>query len=136
MPLLVSYVNCLCVTGIANIINVPYTWVYRRLFFLHYPSGGDCKHPEFLCLACPTFFDDAKRGKIGMTVVVLVWLGLSSFLKNFSLLWLDYFGTNLFLPFNVNMVIWFVIIKKGEFVDHILILCKVLMKTNTNVIYT
>jgi len=33
MRLLVSYVICLCVTGMVNIINVPYTWVYHRLFF-------------------------------------------------------------------------------------------------------
>ena len=32
MPLLVFAVTCLCVTGMANIVNVPYTWVYRRLF--------------------------------------------------------------------------------------------------------
>jgi len=42
------------------------------------------------------------------------------------------FGTNLFLPLMVNMVIWFVIMKKGEIVDPIL--CKVLMRTNTNAI--
>jgi len=39
-------------------------------------------------------FDHAKRRKIGITMVILVWLGLSWFLQNFSLLWLDCFGTN------------------------------------------
>ena len=37
--------------------------------FLHYPSGGDCKQPASLCLIWPPFFDDVKRGKMGMTMV-------------------------------------------------------------------
>jgi len=36
--------------------------------------------------------------------------------------------------FYVNMVIWFVIIKKREFVEPILMYYKVLMITNTNII--
>jgi len=42
------------------------------------------------------------------------------------------FGTNLFFSLMVNIVIWFVIIKKGKIMDPII--CKVLMVTNTNVI--
>ena len=57
--------------------------------FLRYPSGGDCKHPGLPCLLWLPFFDDAKRGKIDMTMIILVWLGLSWFLQNFSpLTWL------------------------------------------------
>jgi len=42
------------------------------------------------------------------------------------------FAPNLFLPLMINMVIWFVIIKKEEIIDPIL--CTVLIVTNTNVI--
>jgi len=42
------------------------------------------------------------------------------------------FGTNLFFSLMVNIVIWFVIIKKGKIMDPII--CKALMVTNTNVI--
>jgi len=46
MPLLVAYVTCLCMTWIANIITVPYTWVYR-CYFPHYRSSGNCIHIGF-----------------------------------------------------------------------------------------
>ena len=76
MPLLVFAITCLCVTGMTNIINVQYTSVYRRLFS-SITRGGDCKHYDFLCLACPPFFDDVKRGKMGMKIVGIVCLVLS-----------------------------------------------------------
>ena len=116
----VYVLNCLCVTGMTNLINVPYTWVYRRLSFLASITQVVVIANTLVYHVCSNypFFDDAKRGKIGMTMVVLVWLGLSWFLKkDFSSMALDYFGTNLFLPFHVNMVIWFLIIKKEEFAD-------------------
>jgi len=47
------------------------TYVYRRLIFHHYPRGGDYKHPLSFDLS-PCFFDDAKRGKIKMTMHVLI----------------------------------------------------------------
>ena len=70
MLLLVSYVTCLYVTEMANIINVPYTWVYRKSFFPNYLSGDDWRYPDFLCLTCPPFFDDAKRGKMAWPCLV------------------------------------------------------------------
>ena len=65
-----------------------------------------------------------------MTLFGLVCLVLSWLLKFFFYSWM--FGSNIFLPFMANMVIWFVIIKKGKIIDPIL--CNVLMITNTNVI--
>ena len=67
-------IPCLCVTRMANIITEPYTWVYRWLFFLHYPSGGDCKHSDSFWFIWLPIFDDAKRGKMCMTMIVLVGL--------------------------------------------------------------
>jgi len=68
-----------------------------------------------------------------MTMVILVdlaWVALSTLLLFFGLT-----GLALIFVFYVKTVIWFVITKKGEFVDPILIECKVLMITNKNVIY-
>jgi len=39
--------------------------------------------PCFSYLTCPPFFDDVKREKMGMTMIVLVWPSLSWLLKNF-----------------------------------------------------
>ena len=90
MPLLVSDVICLCVTRMANIINVPYTWVYHRLSFL--PSiihvVGIAK-PWFTMFALTVLFrwcqkgeDRHDHGYFGLT-----WFELTS--SKFSLLWLD-----------------------------------------------
>ena len=135
-------VHYLCVTWMANIINVPYTWVYRRLFFLYYPRDGDCKYPIFPCFFKSLFFDDANRGKIKMPMLICVipwmsWLSWKKFLCYCLLLCKLYPIQNWWLfSWRVNMVIWFVNVKKEEFVEPILIRYKVLMITNTNAIYT
>ena len=132
IAVLACAISCLCVTRMANIINVPILECIAGCWFssLHYPSGGDCNHPGLPCLFWLPFFGDAKRGKIGMTMIILIRLGLSWLFTILSLLWLDLVWHSLIYVFYVNMVIWFVIIKKGEFVE--LMQWEVLMITNTN----
>ena len=107
--------------------------------FPHYLSGGDCIHLASIFSLCPPFFDDIKRGKMGMTLFGVVCLVLSWLLK-FFLMGMTLFGvvclvlswllkfffyscvawmfdTNIFLPFMVNMVIWFVVMQKGEVIN-------------------
>ena len=69
-----------------------------------------------------------------MTMVILVDLACVPLSKLFLFFGLTGLAPTLIFAFHVNMVIWFVI-KKGEFIDPILMKCKVLMITNTNVIY-
>jgi len=67
IPLLVFLVICLYVTRMA--ISLMYCILECIAgCFQHYPSGGDCIHSVFLCLACRPFFDDVKRGKMGMNL--------------------------------------------------------------------
>jgi len=111
--ILISYAICLCLFLMLFVcawLGWPLSITYHILeciidcfVSLRYPSGSDCKHPSLTCLLGLTFFDDVKRGKIGMTMVILVWLGLNWFLQKFSLFWLHCFGTNLCFPF---MSIW------------------------------
>ena len=58
------------------------TWVYRRLlfFFPPLPKWWWLQTPWFTLFALLTLFRWCQRGKIGMTMVILVWLGLSWFL--------------------------------------------------------
>jgi len=96
MLVLVGYAICLCLFLILLVCAwlgwpIPLTYYILEciagcLFFPPLPKWWWWQTPWFLFLLLLIYFDDAKRGKIGMTMVVLVWLGLTWFLWNFSLL--------------------------------------------------
>ena len=129
VPLLVSAVLCLWMTRMTNIIIVPYTSMYRQLFPT-WPQWCWLHQPWFYMFDLSTLFRWCQKGKDEHD---LVWFSppsvkLTSLKFSFTHVWY----WHIFLLFMVNMVIWFVIIKKEKIVDHIL--CKVLMITNTIVI--
>jgi len=56
----------------ANLITVPRYLSVSQVDLHHYTKGGDCKHPILLVFSKQSLFDDAKRGKIRMTMHVLI----------------------------------------------------------------
>jgi len=62
MSLLVACATCLCVSGMTNIITVPYTWLYHS-YFPHYHFGSYCIHPDFAFFGLFTLFWWCQKGE-------------------------------------------------------------------------
>jgi len=83
---LVQAIIFLCVTRMADIINVPYTWVYRKLFFFPpLPKWWWLQTPWFTMFALITLFRWCQKGedRYDHGCFGLIWLELISS-KNFS----------------------------------------------------